>query len=280
MASYEQKQRTQSEVDASSCEGCKKSFTDKKSKLLCEYCDSLYCIECLQLTVSAYNVFKKSSMHWFCSQCEEKIMRNIRTDREMEERCSAFLKRLESGVEALESQICNKVDETKVREIVQSINTDNEQTDNFQLRSVSESVLTTVKDCRNSSNQETNFIMYRVKVSPSDFLVGWLFWVKLPFEPVFQSISGRPERGRKRRERIEESKNVKTTPTRTYCKSSRPLPYSNPNCRTPGTGSLPRTIAPPDHPYLRQKIRMSGRSMIPKLCKNFLIVLVPKCSGV
>ena len=169
MASYRQKQRSQSEVDAWICEGCKKSFTDKNSKLLlCEYCDNSYCIECLQLTVSAYNVFKKSSLHWFCSQCEEKVMRNIRTDREIEERCSAFLKRFESRVEALESQICNKVDETKVREIVQSINTDNVQTDNFQSRSVSESVLATVKDCRDSINREANFIMYRVKESPSE----------------------------------------------------------------------------------------------------------------
>ena len=65
-------------------------------------------------------------------------------------------------------------------------------------------------------------------------LVGWLFWVKRPFETVFQSISSRlPKRGRKRRERIDESKNVQTTPTRTYCKCSRPLPYCHPNCRTP-----------------------------------------------
>ena len=41
-----------------------------------------------------------------------------------------------------------------------------------------------------------------------------------------------PKRGRKRRERIDESKNVQTTPTRTYCKRSRPLPYCNPSCRT------------------------------------------------
>ena len=38
---------------------------------------------------------------------------------------------------------------------------------------------------------------------------------------------------RKRRERIDESKNVQTTPSRTYCKCSRPLSYCNPNCRTP-----------------------------------------------
>ena len=31
-------------------------------------------------------------------------------------------------------------------------------------------------------------------------LVGWLFWVKRPFETIFQSISSRlPKRGRKRR---------------------------------------------------------------------------------
>ena len=35
---------------------------------------------------------------------------------------------------------------------------------------------------------------------PPKAMVGWLFWVKRPFETVFQSISGRlPEGGRKRR---------------------------------------------------------------------------------
>ena len=57
----------------------------------------------------------------------------------------------------------------------------------------------------------------------------WLFWIKRPFETVFQSISGRlPERRRKKREGID-GKNVQTTPTRTYCKRNRPLPYDNPN---------------------------------------------------
>ena len=64
------------------------------------------------------------------------------------------------------------------------------------------------------------------KIIPVGSLVGWLFWVKRPFETVFQSMSGRlPKRGRQRRERIDESKNVQTT--RTYCKCSRPLPYCN-----------------------------------------------------
>ena len=67
-----------------------------------------------------------------------------------------------------------------------------------------------------------------------------------------------------RGERIDESKNVQTTPTRTYCKCNRPLPYCNQNCRTPRTGSLPSTIAPPDHSLLwetaryRQKYCLKG----------------------
>ena len=80
-------------------------------------------------------------------------------------------------------------------------------------------------------------------------LDGCFGFLRRPFETVFQSISGRlPKRGRKRKERIDESKNVHTTPTRTYCKCSRPLPYCNPNCRTPRHWKFTQhhcTIRPP-----------------------------------
>ena len=61
------------------------------------------------------------------------------------------------------------------------------------------------------------FIWSSVTVLLFSTVVGWLVWAKRPFETVFQSISGRlPERGRKKREVIDERKNVQTTPTRTY----------------------------------------------------------------
>ena len=50
-------------------------------------------------------------------------------------------------------------------------------------------------------------------------MVGWLFL----------AVS---QREGERRERIDESKNVQTTPTRSYCKRNRPLSYCNQNCRT------------------------------------------------
>ena len=83
----------------------------------------------------------------------------------------------------------------------------------------------------------------------SKSMVGWLFLVLRPFETVFQSISGRlPKRGRKRRETIDECKNVQTTPTRTYSSTVGPCPTEIQIVGRPGTGSLPSTIAPPDHP--------------------------------
>ena len=48
---------------------------------------------------------------------------------------------------------------------------------------------------------------------------------------------------------IDESKNVQTTPTRTYCKHNRPLPYCHPNCRTPRHWKFTqyhRTTRPPE----------------------------------
>ena len=65
-------------------------------------------------------------------------------------------------------------------------------------------------------------------------VVGWLvvFGLTDPLRQYF-SLYRVVSQGRKRRERIDESKIVQTTPTRTYCKSSRPLPYSIQTSRTP-----------------------------------------------
>ena len=85
----------------------------------------------------------------------------------------------------------------------------------------------------------------------SYWLVGWLFWAYRPFETVFQSISGRlPERGRKR-EMTDERKNVQTTPHPHLLQAQKALALLRSKLvGRPSTGSLPSTIAPPDHPRL------------------------------
>ena len=83
-------------------------------------------------------------------------------------------------------------------------------------------------------------------------VVGWLvgcFGFNGPLRQYFslyRAVSQREgERGEKR---IDESKNVQTTPTRTYYKRSMPLPYCNPNCRMPQRWKFTqhhRTTRPP-----------------------------------
>ena len=83
---------------------------------------------------------------------------------------------------------------------------------------------------------------------PTNKMVGCCFGFNGPLRQYFNLYQAVSQRGRKGREKIEESKNVQTNPTRTYCKRSRPLPYYHQIVGRPGTGSLPSTIAPPDHP--------------------------------
>ena len=57
-----------------------------------------------------------------------------------------------------------------------------------------------------------------------------------------------PERGRKKREMIDESKNVQTTQSAPTVSPVGPCPAIINLVGRPGTASLPSTIAPPDHP--------------------------------
>ena len=64
------------------------------------------------------------------------------------------------------------------------------------------------------------------------WLVG-CFGFNGPLRQYFSLYRAVSQREGERGERVDESKNVQTTPTRTYCKRNRPLPYCKQNCRTP-----------------------------------------------
>ena len=89
---------------------------------------------------------------------------------------------------------------------------------------------------------------------------GWLvgcFEFNGPLRQYFSLYRAVSQREGERGERIDESKNVQTTPTRTYCKRNRPLPYCYQNCRTPRHWKFTqhhRTTRPPPPPqYLVEK---------------------------
>ena len=109
-----------------------------------------------------------------------------------------------------------------------------------------------------------------VKSTVRKMLVGWLFWVKRPFETVFQSIS---DREGEREERIEESKIVQTPPTRTYCKRNGPLSHYHQNRRTPRHWKFTQ-----DHRITRppQAKSSPGSYLSSDLCK-YMIIYLSRC---
>ena len=104
-------------------------------------------------------------------------------------------------------------------------------------------------------------------------LVGWLFgWFNGPLRQYFSLYrAASPKEREKERERIDESKNVQTSPARTYCKRNRPLPYCNQNCRTPRHWKFTqhhRTTRPPPHIHRTQIITTMSRLPASGLDKN------------
>ena len=87
---------------------------------------------------------------------------------------------------------------------------------------------------------------------------GWLvgcFGLSGPLRQYFSLYRAVSQGEGEREERIKESKNVQTNPTRTYCKRNRPLPYYHPNCRTPRHWKFTqdhRTTRPPPRSCLRK----------------------------
>ena len=80
----------------------------------------------------------------------------------------------------------------------------------------------------------------------TDWLVG-CFGFNGPLRQYFSLYRTVSQREGERAERIDESKNVQTIPTRSYCKRNRPCPIVIKIVGRPGTASLPSTIAPPTH---------------------------------
>ena len=115
------------------------------------------------------------------------------------------------------------------------------------------------------------------------FLCGWLVVLGF-YGPLRQSFSLYrvvSQRGRKNRENIDERKNVRTIPTRIYCKRNRPFSYYYLKLVwRPGTESLPSTIAPPDSRLdfgdaLSLSLSLPLSLSLSENNKNFGLTLVP-----
>lgn len=81
------------------CKTCKTEFNDEHDKIVqCEDCINYYCTKCLNVSDKENEHFKSPSLHWFCPSCEEKVMKNLRSDHEVEIRCTQLFKAMANRV--------------------------------------------------------------------------------------------------------------------------------------------------------------------------------------
>ena len=119
---------------------------------------------------------------------------------------------------------------------------------------------------------------------PRLFRTCWLvggFGFNGPFRQYFslyRAVS--KKRGRKRKERIDKSTYVQTSPTRTNCKCNRPLPYCNQDCRTPRHWRFTqhhRTTRPPSNSSLSPEENIQWLQIWDNLVWFFYILKTVYC---
>lgn len=88
------------------CVGCNiQHVEDRSNALKCEYCNKLYCLECSNMSSEMFATRRQmKALHWFCPRCELKAVRTLKTEGDIEERCSKFLIKFEKRVTALETR--------------------------------------------------------------------------------------------------------------------------------------------------------------------------------
>ena len=96
-------------------------------------------------------------------------------------------------------------------------------------------------------------ILKQCSVNTITMFVGWLV---LSLTALWDSISvyigpSLPKRERYKKERIAENKNAQTTPTAPTASAVGPCPTVIQIVGRPGSGSVPGTIAPTDHPSVK-----------------------------
>ena len=100
------------------CKMCDNVFDDPEAKLLeCERCCYHFCTRCLGKPDEEYELLKNSDYMWFCGECKENVERNIVVARDIEQRCSEYMAKMENRMKKIEQEMKTKCDKNSVIKI-------------------------------------------------------------------------------------------------------------------------------------------------------------------
>ena len=95
----------------------------------CDYCDRCqkhFCITCIDMFEERYSSLCDTDsldLIWMCTECKQPALIAIQNDKEIEDRCTDFLKTFENRMERLEHQIEMKADKVKVDSMAEDMTT-------------------------------------------------------------------------------------------------------------------------------------------------------------
>ena len=172
------------------CKLCDNEFDQPDDKLVvCSRCEDAFCIACLRMPDSHYQVLcsSGSGLHWYCPDCKESALHAVRDDFEIEERCEAFFTRMSARMDFFEATIAKKADVSVTEQLKRNVDKlcgDSEGTwmsiDSLfkeidQLKSANSTMTETVTssfvaemDARDKRKQ--NLIFFNVEESDSDLV--------------------------------------------------------------------------------------------------------------
>ena len=158
------------------CISCSNVFTGEDDKLMeCERCDCWFCIECLDMSELVYNVMvERKDSHWFCSECEKPAITAVKTDKEIEERCAAYMSSVNNRLEIIEKTLDRKVDREHVNRLEQRMESleNNNYSENTAQPASTSTINETLNEQKERENRAKNIILFNIpessKPNPQD----------------------------------------------------------------------------------------------------------------
>ena len=79
-----------------------------------------FCRSCVKLSSTEYKLLtKRSDLHWYCPPCEEKAMKNLKIEKEVEKRCNKYFSKYEKRLDEMENKLDKKVELDEVKALIQ-----------------------------------------------------------------------------------------------------------------------------------------------------------------
>ena len=103
------------------CGACLATLPSGQNMVQCDRCELWLCLICADVSEGLYNTLADyHDLIWCCPSCKQKALSAMKSDWDIESRCSAYLETVTTRIDALEKSIDTKVDRNDITPIVKA----------------------------------------------------------------------------------------------------------------------------------------------------------------